>query len=143
MPRPEHVRETRSELPTPEELEHRKNEGWQLVAVEWQRETSAEPPTLEPQVPFGLRLQPSTAAIEENPVEREALALMLELITADETSLSQVAAELNRRGFRTRRGSKWSEVAVFNMLPRLVETAPRIYASAEWSARKGRALKSA
>jgi hypothetical protein len=47
-----------------------------------------------------------------------------------------VAEELNRRGFRTRAGGDWSPVAVFNLLPRLIEVGPRIFSSEEWIVRR-------
>jgi hypothetical protein len=50
---------------------------------------------------------------------------MLDLIARDQ-SVSEVAEELNRAGFRTRRGALWSRTAVFEMLPRLIEAAPDI-----------------
>jgi hypothetical protein len=40
--------------------------------------------------------------------------------------------ELNRQGFRTRHGGQWTASGVFNMIPRLVETGPRIFTSAQW-----------
>jgi hypothetical protein len=65
------------------------------------------------------------------------LLSMMELIIQD-ISLSKVAEELNRKGFRTRRGAEWGPVAVFNMLPRLIELTPRIFASEEWVERRKR-----
>jgi len=79
----------------------------------------------EREVPYGLRIAADCLYLEENPIERQALELMLDLIVTDQ-SLSQVAEELNRQGFRTRPGLKWTQVAVFNMLPRLVEASPQI-----------------
>ena len=43
------------------------------------------------------------------------------------------AAELARRGFAMRNGSPWTQTAVFQLLPRLVEVGPSIYSSAQWA----------
>jgi hypothetical protein len=67
----------------------------------------------------------------------ESLLFMMELIIQD-ISLSKVAEELNRKGFRTRSGTEWGPVAVFNMLPRLIELTPRIFSMAEWIERRKR-----
>lgn len=75
------------------------------------------------EVPFGLRVTDDCVHLEENGVERGALVQMLDLIARDK-SLSEVARELNRVGYRTRAGSPWTQTAVFNMLPRLIEAAP-------------------
>jgi len=101
--------------------------GWKLVAVEWEHEIGGwkKALLLREEVPYGLRVATDCLHLEENPLERQALELMLDLIVTDQ-SLTQVAEELNRQGFRTRPGLKWNQVEVFNMLPRLVEAAPQI-----------------
>ena len=55
--------------------------------------------------------------------------------------LPQVAEELNRRGFRTRTGGKWSPVSVFQMLPRLIEIGPRLFSTEEWHQRRERIFR--
>lgn len=140
MKRTERIRELRADLPSEDELRSRGEQGWQLAAVEWQRE--AEPKTggeLRPAgeaVPYGLRIAEEARVLEEDPRESEALALMLALVIDDEMSFSQVAAELNERGFSTRDGRPWTQVSVFNMMPRIVETAPRVFASPDWHPRR-------
>jgi len=102
--------------------------GWRLVAVEWERQLEGQGEQvslLREEIPYGLRVAGDCLHLEENPFERQVLQLMLDLIVTDQ-SLSQVAEELNRQGFRTRPGLKWTQVAVFNMLPRLVDAAPQI-----------------
>jgi hypothetical protein len=91
--------------------------------------------------PFGLQVSKETEQLEVNPTEREALFLMMEL-TVQEGPYSRIADELNRRGFRTRQGRKWSPVSVFQMLPRLIEVGPRIFSTEEWQERRQR-LKAA
>ena len=56
-------------------------------------------------------------------VETNVLALLLELVR-EEGPFSRIADTLNTQGFRTRRGTKWTEVDVFNLLPRLIDAAP-------------------
>jgi Recombinase len=121
-----------------EYLRERERAGWKLVAVEWERESEeAEPketPHLE-ETPFGSRVAGDCERLEDNPAEMQFLLSMMELIIQD-ISLTKVAEELNSKGFRTRRGTEWGPVAVFNMLPRLIELTPRIFASEEWVERR-------
>jgi hypothetical protein len=122
----ERMREMLAEPPRPDYWQERAAEGWRLAAVEWERgggAQAAEQPPVE--VPFGLRVARNCLHLEEDPVEVEILAMMLELIAAD-LSLSQVASELNQRGHPTRGGEPWTQVAAFNLLPRLIEAAPEI-----------------
>jgi Recombinase len=122
-------------------LRERERAGWRLAAVEWEREApeapSAAPTPVREEAPFGTRIADDCGSLAENPAEMEFLLSMMELIIQD-VSLTKVAEELNRKGFRTRRGTDWGPVAVFNMLPRLIELTPRIFASAEWIERRKR-----
>jgi hypothetical protein len=77
---------------------------------------------------------PDCTHLEENASEKQALILMMDLIVQD-CPLSQVAEELNRKGFRTRSGANWTPGSIFDMLPRLIEVGPRIFSSSEWTAR--------
>lgn len=143
----EHIRETVTGAVDLNYLREREQRGWRLVALEWetQAEAAGEPAAApaaqvaleEP--PFGSRIGADAQRLEENPAEMEFLLSMLELIIQD-ISLSKVAEELNRRGFRTRKGVDWGPVAVFNMLPRLIELTPRLFASAEWIERRKRLI---
>ena len=121
--------------------------GWKLVALEWEREVEAEAPATETRkdplpasVPFGLQAMPETARLEENPSEREILFQLMELMM-QEGSYARIADEINRRGYRTREGTAWSPVSVFEMLPRLIEVGPHVFQSAEWQKRKQMARK--
>jgi len=78
--------------------------------------------------------------LEEDPEESVALAAMMELLI-EEGPYYRVADELNRRGFRTRKGSKWSPVSVFQMLPRLIEVGPRLFSSDKWYQRREKNLR--
>jgi hypothetical protein len=91
---------------------------------------------------FGLRVAGDCASLEEHPAETEVLFTMMELIIQD-GPYSFIAEELNRRGYLTRQGGKWSAVAVFEMLPRLIEAGPRIFSSADWHIRRQRSRQQA
>jgi len=133
------VREVVWEPPSPHYLMEKARKGWTLVALEWEREMEPEEARsigLSRDVPYGLRVAADSLTLEENPEELEMLTAMLDLIVKDDVPFSRVADELNQRGFRTRKGSKWTQSAVFEMLPRLVEVAPAIFSTEEWAALK-------
>jgi hypothetical protein len=134
----EHVRECVAALPDSAYFAEKARAGWSLVALEWERPAADDRLAAGlHQVPFGFRIAPDCVHLEDEPEEKRALTVMLEVITEDRP-LSQVAAELNRRGFHTRRGGPWTALDVFNLLPRLVETGPAILASADWLALRAR-----
>jgi hypothetical protein len=120
-------------------------DGWTLSAVEWVRETqvpdtAAEAPSLKinvqpEEIPYGLRIADDGFHLEENPVEKAALLLILERIVM-EKRLSQIAEDLNHQGLRTRRGTRWSSSTVFDLLPRLIETGPKLLNSSDWRQRR-------
>jgi len=131
MARIERIREVLSRPFDEGYLRTKLKEGWRLVAVEWEREVEGEATgqaSWIEEVPYGLRVADDCLHLQENPVERHALELMLTLISSDK-SMSQIAEDLNRQGFRTRSGTVWTQTAVFNMLPRLIEAAPQIWRS--------------
>ena len=134
MSKIERIREVVTGPLDPAYLKQKTEAGWELVAVEWQR--AAEGRELErggivEEVPFGSRVAKDCLHLEENPAEWDALTLMLELIVQDR-SLAMMAEALNRQGFRTREGAKWTMVTVYNMLPRLIEVSPRILSTEGW-----------
>lgn len=144
MAKVERVRQVLSSPFGAEELRTQTEQGWRVVAIEWEREVAEEAPKGPPaaeEPPFGLQISKENEQLEVNPTEREALFLMMEL-TVQEGPYSRIADELNRRGFRTRKGRKWSPVSVFQMLPRLIEVGPRIFSTEEWQERRQR-LKAA
>jgi hypothetical protein len=121
-----------------DQIDRYQKEGWRPVAVEWERELpKASIPAATEGPPFGLRVSGDCANLEENPTETEVLFTMMELIIQD-GPYSFIAEELNRRGYLTRQGGKWSAVSVFEMLPRLIEAGPRIFSSADWHQRRQR-----
>ncbi len=126
----------------PDDIARQTELGWKLVAVEWERELpAAESGAPAPEeVPFGLQVAKEAARLEENPNEQEILFLMMEL-TIQDGPYNVIADELNRRGYRTRQGMKWTPVSVFQMLPRLIEVGPRIFSTQEWQERRARLAK--
>lgn len=117
------------------DLQQRTSQGWKPVAIEWEREVETANDQLPAELPFGLQIAPETQRLEENPAEREILFQLMELII-QEGSYAHVADEVNRRGFRTRQGARWTPVSVFEMLPRLIEVGPQLFKSAEWQRRR-------
>lgn len=136
MAQVERVREVISRFPSPEELRERYGAGWRPVAIEWERDEGATASVqVKEAVPFGLRVSDDCFYLEDDPVERRVLRLILHGIVEDEP-LSRVADELNAHGLHTRRGRAWTQTDVFNLLPRIVEVAPRIFSTDEWATRK-------
>jgi hypothetical protein len=139
----ERIREIVTGWPDPEDVKRKTEAGWKLTALEWERPAEKEPgirPGILEDTPYGWRVANDCLHLEEEPAEMRALVCMLELIVQDR-SLSRMAEELNRRGFRHRDGSRWNLVTVYNMLPRLIEVGPRILSSEEWKERRKQLLK--
>ena len=134
----ERIRQTLSGSIRMEDVEKFQTRGWRPKAIEWEREvpmTGRPPqPDLE-DPPFGLRVADDCSTLEENPSEKEILLTMMELIIQD-GPYSLIAQRLNEKGYDTRQGSKWNPVAVFEMLPRLIEAGPKILSTEEWQRRR-------
>ena len=139
MNRTERIRQSASGQLTWDEIKNLQDQGWRLIALEWERqapeETAGSHASDRQPPPFGLCVAPDCSSLVEDVNENETLLAMMELIIQD-GPYSAVAEELNRRGYRTREGSKWSPVSVFEMLPRLIDAGPRILASKNWQQRK-------
>jgi len=126
MVRIEHWHETITKPLSSQLLDERQKEGWKLVGLEWEHlveGTALGEVSQTEEVPYGLRVASDCQHLEENPAERKVLEIMLGLIAADRP-LSKVAEALNREGHRTRSGTLWTQSAVFDLLPRLIEAAP-------------------
>jgi hypothetical protein len=134
----ERMRDVISEPFSSDVIRQRTGAGWQMVAIEWRRELpDAEAPTkseFDEDVPYGLRVSDDCRRLESDPKEREALMLMMDLVTQD-YSYADIVAALNEKGFRMRNGHPWNRVAVFQMIPRLIEVGPRFFSSGEWAER--------
>ena len=125
----------------PEIIDRRMAAGWQMVSIEWRRELpDTEAPTegaFDEDIPYGLRISDDCRRLEVDPVEHQTLMLIMELLVQD-FSYSSIVSDLNEKGFRQRNGQPWSRVAVFNMIPRLIEVGPRFFSSEEWEKRRQR-----
>lgn len=118
-------------------------EGWKLAAVEWVREvpdTASDGGPVQVSVhaegtPYGLRIAADGMNLERNPVEMTVLLLILEEIVK-EKRITEIAADLNVNGYKTRSGSPWSASAVFELLPRLIEMGPTLLKTPEWRERR-------
>lgn len=124
------VRETIDQPLTAEYFDEKARQGWKPVAIEWERPAEDGEASMT-EVPFGLRVGKDCHHLVEDAGEMAALRRMLALIV-DDRSMSAIAADLNSHGLRQRRGAEWTQVAVFEMLPRVIEVAPDIYASEQW-----------
>ena len=141
MPKTERVRESLSSMPTLEHLIERVDAGWKLVALEWERETAVTPiapsQTVVEEIPYGLKVSDDCSGLVEDAFERQIIITALDMIVED-CPLSQVAEELNRRGYRMRDGKGWTPSALFVLLPRMIQVGPRVFTSDEWSSRRQR-----
>ncbi len=131
----ERMRDVVSEPFSPEIIRQRAAAGWQMVSIEWRRELldSETPPErgFNEDIPYGLRISADCLRLEVAPYENQILLLMMDMLTQD-FSYSSIVSDLNEKGFRTREGRSWTRIAVFEMMPRLIEVGPRLFARAEW-----------
>ncbi len=141
MKKTEWLREDLSGWPSPEYLKQKENNGWRLIAAEWEREVEAAPSGPPEnagsgeEIPFGTRVAGDCRHLEEDPAEMQVLNYLAEMVVQD-LSYNRMAESLNQSGFRTRGGQPWSALAVFKLTPRLIEVAPRILSGAQWESRK-------
>ncbi len=143
MKKTERVRQLVTGTLQDSDLKQNTEKGWKVVAIEWEREVEVPEERLPGDVPFGLQLVSETKQLVDDPDEREILFQLMELMV-EEGSYARIAEEINRRGFRTRDGSRWTPVSVFEMLPRLIEVGPHVFRSAEWEKRRtGTTIKDA
>lgn len=113
--------------------------GWQPVSIEWRRELpDSERPTegaFAEEIPYGLRISDDCKRLEIDATENQILLQMMESLVQD-FSFSSIASDLNEKGFRTRDGKRWTPVAIFNMIPRLIDVGPRLFSTEEWERRR-------
>ena len=149
MPNKERVRDSVSALPGLDYFAQRLQAGWSLVALEWERRLESSPDLAPPasdghawteEIPYGLRVSDDCTRLVESPPEMEIVVLALDRIV-DDCPLSQVAEELNRRGYRTRDGAAWTPAALFQLLPRMIQMGPRLFGSEQWQTRRSRILR--
>ncbi len=132
----EHFREILKGSLDADHIKEMKNAGWKPRAIEWEREVAepAEAKARHAEIPFGLQVAADCTSLEENPAEMRMLFVMMEMVVQDD-SLSHMAEELNRRGYKTRIGGDWTPLSVYNVFPRLVEVSPRIFSDQSWVSR--------
>jgi hypothetical protein len=142
MKKKDRMRENVTILPTATYLSKMHDAGWKLVALEWEREVEVSGEAPEPEVeagreeiPFGLRIASDCRHLEEDPLEMQTLRFLTEMIVQD-ISFMSMADALNVRGYRTRDGRPWNAAMVFKLTPRLVEVAPKVLSSGQWTERK-------
>jgi hypothetical protein len=143
MPKFERIREVLRRPVDAAHLDQRTTAGWRMVAIEWERPTDGFERSsghLATEVPFGLQVAADCLHLEENPIEKECIVLILELIVQDHP-FSKIAYELNERNYRTRSGAKWDPISVFDLLPRMIEVGPRIFTSDQWAERRQQLFK--
>jgi hypothetical protein len=139
MPYFERMRDVVSEPFSPEVIRQRTSAGWQMVAIEWRRELpDTEAPAereFDEDVPYGLRVSDDCRRLEPDPAEHQVLMTIMELLVED-YSYAEIVAKLNEKGFRMRNGQPWNRVAVFRMVPRLIDVGPQFFSSGEWAVRR-------
>jgi hypothetical protein len=118
-------------------LRQRADAGWQVASIEWRRELPGDAPieSSVDDIPYGLRIAEDCQRLEVDPEEHQILLQMMELLVQD-FPFTNVASDLNEKGYRTREGKRWSAISVFNMLPRLVESGPTMFPTEEWETRR-------
>ncbi len=136
----ERIRDVISEPFSPEIIRQRTAAGWQMVSIEWRRELpDQEAPTegtaFNEDIPFGLKISDDCKRLEVHPQEHQALMVMMEGLVQD-FSYSAIVSDLNEKGLRQRNGRAWTRIAVFNMIPRLIDVGPRFFSSDEWDKRR-------
>ena len=141
MPKKERIRESVAGLPTLEHLLERKEKGWSLVALEWERDAADLPLTANQsvveEIPYGLKVADNCSGLVENQFEKQVIITALDMIVED-CPLSRIAEELNTRGLRTRDDKPWTPSALFVLLPRMIQVGPRVFTSDEWNSRRQR-----
>jgi hypothetical protein len=142
MSETERWREPIAEIPSREQIEEKARKGWRPVAVEWERgrATASEDDKSRRPIPYGFRVSTDCSALEIDPVESDVVATIIALIAGD-YPLSKIAAELNRKGLRSRNGEDWTQVALFRLLPRVIELGPDILSRETWSAQRESLLR--
>jgi hypothetical protein len=140
----ERIRDVISGTFSPEVIQQRTAAGWQMVSIEWRRELpDRETPTegaFGETIPYGLRISEDCQRLEVDPRENQVLMLMMDLLGQD-FSYSSIVSDLNEKGFRMRDGGPWNRIAVFNMMPRLIEVGPRMFLSDDGKSRQDKLLR--
>lgn len=137
MAHKERVREALTELPTLDYLMRRVKLGWRPTAIEWERDILEEGGGTgwSEEIPYGLQVSPDCSGLVENPAERDVITAAIDMVVED-CPLSRIAAELNRRGYKTRAGHDWTPSDLFTLLPRMIQIGPKLFTSEQWTHRR-------
>ena len=137
----ERVRDTITAPYSDDLIRWRTAAGWQMASIEWRRELpDGEAPAegaFDEDIPYGLRISEDCKRLEPDAREHQVLMEMMEWLAQD-FSYSAIVSALNEKGYRMRDGRPWSRIAVFKMIPRLIEVGPRFFSSEEWQKRWSR-----
>ena len=134
------IRDLVSEPLTLDYFQQRQRDGWILAAVEWVKESTGEHESGRPasaghpgleDLPYGYRIADDCAHLTRDEREMEAIEIIFEKVVAGWRP-TEVAEELNSRGFRTRQKKLWTPGTVFELLPRLIELSPKLLKRPEW-----------
>ena len=114
--------------------------GWIISAVEWRKPLTKESETPAPEmdvqeVPYGQHIAQDCGHLVDDAFEMDVLLFIYERVVSGWPP-TELAAELNNHGYRTRRGSLWTASAVFDLLPRLIELSPKLQAQPDWPSRR-------
>ena len=140
MAKKERIREALDGLPTLDYLMRRVELGWRPAFIEWERDIvplGDEAERWAEQIPYGLQVSEDCSGLVEHPEEKEIITVATDMIVED-CPLSQVAADLNKRGYKTRRGKPWTPSDLFTLLPRMIQVSPKLFNSEQWATRKQR-----
>jgi len=107
----ERIRDVISGPFNPSILQERTAAGWQVVSIDWRRELPPnEAPTqgaFHDEIPYGLRISDDCTRLEVDLRENQILIQMMDLLVQD-FPFSNIASDLNEKGFRIREGKMWS-----------------------------------
>jgi hypothetical protein len=112
----------------------RLSQGWVLKAIEWAKpfeQDDAAPSRDQEEVPYGQRVSEDCGHLVEHPREMEVISFIYDGLIAGERP-PQIAAALNERSYRTRRGLLWTAPAVYELMPRIIELSPRLQRRPDW-----------
>lgn len=136
----QHLRDVISAPITLEYFNRRTADGWVMSAVEWERpgeETQVPLSDEQHEVPYGLRVAKDCGHLVDDEYETGVLLLIYEQVVAGRRP-TQIAPDLNERGYRTRRDGLWTPSAVFDLLPRLIDFSPRLKKRSDWPTRRAK-----
>ena len=140
----ERMRDVISQPFSPEIIQQRTGAGWQMVSIEWRRELpDAEAPpdnAFSEEIPLrpahlrGLQAPGGRTRRKPGPADHDGpTGTRLHVLGHRERS--------EREGIPPAQRHPWSRIAVFNMMPRLIEVGPRLFSSDEWEQRRLRMMR--